>query len=39
MGQKVNPIGYRIGVNKELDSKWYADKEYSDNLIKDIKIL
>ena len=38
MGQKVNPIGYRIGVNKDWDSKWYADKEYSDNLIKDIKI-
>ena len=38
MGQKVSPIGYRIGVNKTWDSKWYAEKDYSDNLIKDIKI-
>ena len=39
MGQKVNPIGYRIGVNKDWDSKWYAnDKEYSEKLLKDIKI-
>lgn len=26
MGQKVNPIGYRIGVNKDWDSRWYAEK-------------
>ena len=38
MGQKVNPIGYRIGVNKDWDSRWYADKDYSDKLLKDIKI-
>ena len=38
MGQKVNPIGYRIGINKDWDSRWYADKDYSDKLIKDIKI-
>lgn len=38
MGQKVNPIGYRIGVNKDWDSRWYADKDYADKLIKDIKI-
>jgi ribosomal protein S3, bacterial type len=38
MGQKVNPIGYRLGVNKEWQSVWYADKDYSDKLIKDIKI-
>ena len=38
MGQKVNPIGYRIGVNKDWDSRWYDDKNYSDKLIKDIKI-
>ena len=36
MGQKVNPIGYRIGVNKDWDSRWYADKDYSKNLLKDI---
>lgn len=39
MGQKVNPIGYRLGVNKDWDSKWYANKkEFGSNLIKDIKI-
>ena len=38
MGQKVNPIGYRLGVNKEWQSNWYADKDYADKLIKDVKI-
>ena len=38
MGQKVNPIGYRIGVNKDWDSRWYAEKDYSTKLINDIKI-
>ena len=38
MGQKVNPIGYRLGVNKDWQSKWYAEKDYADKLIKDVKI-
>ncbi len=38
MGQKVNPIGYRLGVNKEWQSKWYADDDYAEKLIKDVKI-
>ena len=38
MGQKVNPIGYRLGVNKDWQSRWYAKKDYSQNLINDIKI-
>ena len=38
MGQKVNPIGYRIGVNKDWDSKWYAEKEFADFLVEDYKI-
>ncbi len=38
MGQKVNPIGYRLGVNKDWDSRWYSKKDYADNLNKDIKI-
>ena len=39
MGQKVNPIGYRIGVNKNCDSSWFATKEdYIDNLHEDLKI-
>lgn len=38
MGQKVNPVGYRLGVNKDWDSRWYAKKDYADKLNKDIKI-
>lgn len=38
MGQKVNPIGFRLGVNKDWESSWYAGKDYADVLNKDIKI-
>jgi small subunit ribosomal protein S3 len=39
LGQKVNPIGYRIGVNKHCDSTWFATKEdYINNLHEDLKI-
>ena len=38
MGQKVNPIGYRLGVNKDWESRWYAKEDYADKLNKDIKI-
>ncbi len=38
MGQKVNPIGYRLGVNKDWESKWYADKDFSVKLNNDLKI-
>ena len=39
MGQKVNPHGLRVGIIKDWDSKWYADKEnFSDYLIEDHKI-
>ena len=39
MGQKINPILYRVGYNKEHDSIWFATgKEYVDNLIEDQKI-
>ena len=39
MGQKVNPIGYRLGVNKDWDSKWYANKkDFGTTLNKDLKI-
>lgn len=39
MGQKVNPIGLRIGVNKDWDSKWFASKkDFGDLLNKDVKI-
>ena len=38
MGQKVNPIGYRLGVNKTWQSKWYSKDNYQEYLINDIKI-
>jgi small subunit ribosomal protein S3 len=38
MGQKVNPVGLRLGINRTWDSRWYADNEYSDLLHEDIKI-
>ncbi|MEP2943315.1 MAG: 30S ribosomal protein S3 [Hyphomicrobiales bacterium] len=39
MGQKVNPIGLRLGINRTWDSRWYADKgEYGDLLQEDMKI-
>ena len=27
MGQKVNPIGFRVGINRTWDSRWYAEAE------------
>ncbi|MDD6451135.1 30S ribosomal protein S3 [Lachnospiraceae bacterium YH-ros2228] len=38
MGQKVNPHGLRVGVIKDWDSKWYAEKEFADYLVEDHKI-
>ena len=39
MGQKVSPVGLRIGINKDWTSKWYADKkDFSKNLNNDVKI-
>lgn len=39
MGQKVNPVGMRIGLNKNWNSRWFAnDKEFSTYLIEDNKI-
>ena len=38
MGQKVNPHGLRVGIIKDWDSKWYADKEFADYLVEDNKI-
>ena len=39
MGQKVNPVGYRLGVNKTWDSRWYANKkDFGTTLNKDLKI-
>jgi small subunit ribosomal protein S3 len=38
MGHKVNPIGFRLGINRTWDSRWYADREYGDLLHKDLNI-
>ncbi len=39
MGQKVNPVGMRLQVNRTWDSRWYADtKDYGDLLLEDLKI-
>ena len=39
MGQKINPIGFRVGVIRDWDSKWYADKkDFSKFLLEDLKI-
>ena len=38
MGQKVHPIGFRLGVTKDWQAKWYADKHYTELLQEDLKI-
>ncbi|MEO1655398.1 MAG: KH domain-containing protein, partial [Bacteroidota bacterium] len=38
MGQKVNPIGLRLGIVKGWESNWYGGKDFSDKLIEDEKI-
>ena len=38
MGQKVNPHGLRVGIIKDWDSKWYADKNFADYLVEDYNI-
>ena len=38
MGQKVNPIGFRLGINRTWDSRWYAAAGYADLLHEDLRI-
>ncbi len=38
MGQKVNPIGLRLGIVKTWESRWYSDKKYSEYILEDHKI-
>ena len=38
MGQKINPIGLRVGIIRDWESRWYAEKDYADLLHEDIKI-
>ena len=38
MGQKVHPIGFRLGVTKTWSAQWYADKDYTKLLQEDLRI-
>jgi small subunit ribosomal protein S3 len=38
LGQKVNPIGFRLGINRNWDSRWFAGKEYSRFVLEDYQI-
>jgi SSU ribosomal protein S3P len=38
MGQKVNPIGLRIGIVKDWPSKWFSSRHYTEWVLEDIKI-
>lgn len=38
MGQKINPIGLRVGINRTWDSRWYAGDDYADKLVEDLKL-
>src|SRR5277367_3761696 len=38
MGQKVNPIGLCLGINRTWDSRWFADDDYSKLLHEDLKL-
>ena len=38
LGQKVNPLGLRLGITRTWDSRWYADKEYADFILEDFKL-
>ena len=38
MGQKVNPIGLRLGINRTWDSRWYAGDDYANLLHEDLQI-
>jgi len=38
MGQKINPIGFRVGINRTWDSRWYAGRDYAKLLHQDLKL-
>ena len=38
MGQKINPIGLRVGINRTWDSRWFAGKDYADLLHEDLRL-
>ena len=38
MGRKVNPIGFRLGIVSDWESKWFAERTYTEQLHEDLKI-
>jgi small subunit ribosomal protein S3 len=38
MGQKVNPIGLRVGINRTWDSRWFDDRKYAEKLVQDLEL-
>ena len=38
MGQKVHPVGFRLGINRTWESRWYADSDYAEKLHADLKL-
>ncbi len=38
MGQKVNPTGLRVGIIRDWDAKWYAEKDFATDLHEDLRI-
>ncbi len=38
MGQKVNPIGLRVGINRTWDSRWFDNRGYADKLVQDLEL-
>lgn len=38
MGQKISPVGFRVGVHRDWDARWYAEKEYKNLLHEDLKV-
>jgi small subunit ribosomal protein S3 len=38
LGQKVHPIGFRLGINRTWESRWYADSDYAEKLHADLKL-
>ncbi|EKW99847.1 30S ribosomal protein S3 [Ligilactobacillus saerimneri] len=38
MGQKINPTGLRVGIIRDWDAKWYAEKDFAANLHEDLRI-
>jgi len=38
VGQKVNPVGLRVGIIRDWESRWYADKDYANLLHEDLKV-